>query len=309
LTDGRNALQAMQKSLHERRIPSDHLRLLDFRVTAGHPDLVGHSDRNQEPTPKYGDPAPLGGSFIVDFLARGRSMASGEFAVVATDKGAGAPPTPDKRRRDEMRAALKNNCKELLELVKESLLCASPEDWQYFWHNHIKEWVSLSDTIANLGSRLGIASRNAKDVAAKELTEELEAYFPEAAEELHFLMSVVESASKRAAGFLPAPEHQRRADFEIAARFHFWGAHVNMCLITLDLSALNVIELPMILRAQVFVTLRHAALEFNHATMQAAELRRADHDDDNGEVFHADVIEDDLEHAEELIRKYEKSRH
>lgn len=263
--------------------------------------------------PTYGDPVPLGGSFIVDFLVRDNSMATGEFPPVVaegTNIAARRPtPRPNKRRRDEVRATLNSVFHELLELIKESALNASPDAWEAFWFesDHIQEWISLCETLGKLRDRLGMRDREGSNRASQDLLALLETRFPEAAEELHFMKAVVDGASRRAAEFQPVPEAQRNEDFEAAARFKFWGSCFNMCMITLGAHARAMLEVPADIIPRVLAIMREAAIEFNHATMQAAELRRSD-DVQTGEVFPADAIGDDLEHAEELIRKYEEGR-
>lgn len=206
-----------------------------------------------------------------------------------------------------MRATLGSVFHEVLELLKESVLDASPDAWEDFWLEHIEEWISLCEALGKLRDRLGTRDREGSDRASQDLLALLERHFPEAAEELHFLKAVVDGASMRAAEFQPVPEAQRNEDFEAAARFKFWGSYFNMCMITLGAHAKGMLEVPASIIPRVLVIMRQAAIEFNHATMQAAELRRSD-DAETREVFPADAIEDDLGYAEELIRKYEEGR-
>ncbi len=64
---------------------SDHPRLLDLGADGPHPVDVGDFSGKQEPTPKYGDPASIGGSYIVDCLKNG-AQTSGRIRIVTPEE-------------------------------------------------------------------------------------------------------------------------------------------------------------------------------------------------------------------------------
>lgn len=260
-----------------------------------------------QPTPKYGDPAAIGGSFIVNCLINGNALTSGPIKVVSNEeiekaRAELASRSDEETLRQEMKATLKSVCRELLLLVRESVRTGRPEEWSEFWLEHLHEFDSMLATILKFSRRLGRPRKPREP--EEELFVALAARFPDAAEELHFLMSAFDSASRQASAFGPVPEDKRQEDLQIVARFSFWGAHFNICLLTLNLDASGLVKLNDALRDEVFATARHAALEFNHATMSAARLRRTEDAEESGEVERVD-FDDDLEHAEMVIRGLE----
>jgi len=78
-----------------------------------------------------------------------------------------------------------------------------------------------------------------------------------------------------------------------------------MCFFTLALFARGLVEIPDDLVMKIFETVREAALQFNHATLQAAELRDVVPPRVPTEEFAPVDIGDDLATSEATIQKAE----
>ncbi len=308
---------------------------------------MGDFQKSKGPAPKYPDPGPLGGSFIVNCLkGKEELLQTGKFRIPhqddldrASDLEAQAKQLEEKStqltlidldmgepsaaalkasarrlrsaraRRPDLRAALKSVCEELRELVEDSLDNETAEDWSAFWVQRIDEYIALFQAIGRLKDRLcDDGAKVEDDTLLVSLVDDLSVAFPEAGGELDFLTNIVDRAARRAATFATekVSDQNRDKDFECAGRFQFWGAHFNMCIFTLDLAAGGLVELKPSILEQIFVTARNAALQFNHATMEAAELRAADVERDEEDVRLPD--DDDMESTEVAITRFEADR-
>lgn len=258
----------------------------------------------EQPSPTYSDPAPLGGSFIVDCLKGSAPLNTNQLVIPTREEVEAARASlmkvPDRQRREEMRMTLRSVCRELLDLIETSLGSDSGEAWEDFWSEHIREYITLFETIQKFSRRLG--APRGKQVT---MLDDFAARFPDAAEELDFVINLVDSACQQAQDFGPVSEEHRDKDFAIAGRYDYWGAHFNMCMLTLDLCASNMVRIERPILDQVFVTARQAALEFNHAVMEASALRETDAVQSAEDVGEAISIDDDLESAEAAIARFE----
>ncbi len=251
------------------------------------------------PVTGFKDPAPLGGSFVFDFVDDPSPRISQTMPVV--DPGnptRAAEPVESPQERDAaktpkfMQATVMGACGVIVGLLAESLQEESATGWRAFWRANIDEFAGLFRFVGKHVKPLTTKhQKHADDVDDMVLKK-----FPEAKDELGFLRAMVEDASAEASCFEPISDEQGDdacdEDFKLAGRYRFYRSMFLMCLITLDYLVHRDLEVPPAIVKAVFADARSSAFEINHAVREAARLRdqSASTEDFLAHVVHGEAV-------------------
>lgn len=235
--------------------------------------FVAHA--NVLPRSQAGYMPGLGEYGVPSFLSRNNHSISGEFPTVPIHSSSSSISPAEERQALKTSAA--TIAAQLLSMCGEAIRLPSGADWLSFWAENYEEFVRLADSLRPLLRRIGLSEdaleRNARSNEQKILTA-----FPEAEDELRFLFSMMRRAHKSVMRFKKKPiaGHSRDADAALAADFNFWTRWFAICMTQLSLVAIaDDIQLESELKAQIFEIARHSAFQVNHASMEAANLRRS----------------------------------
>jgi hypothetical protein len=203
--------------------------------------------------------------------------------------------------------AARNIRSEMRRLLEEPLLEGNAEDWRSTFFRNFQAYEEYSRTHARLmrggGGDIGDVTSEDLQRATATVRELLSAHFAEAAGELDFVTSVVESAAKEAMAFAncTVSEDHRDEDLANVGRFSFYASVFGMCLNTLMLIVQRRLTTPRTIVEAVFEMARHAALEFDHATRVGKKLREGPSQVVREPVDRIGPDDDDLGHVEQMI--------
>jgi hypothetical protein len=251
----------------------------------------------------YDDPAPLGGSFIVTCAQATENTAT--MRALRANGGAFFANDQQEDRLPALRQTVKGVCDEIIAMISESLKAGSPAEWFEYWRSNNDVYDNLSRSLTHLASELGLSrekmlSLRNRDVAAER--------FPEAEDELAFIRGIVHNAISQAQQFneMPLREELKPKDFQAYCRFRYYGSVFSSCIVSLEYLGYHP-DVPVqtdVLEA-IFAEARSAALQFNHAVMEAGRLREPPDEGDYPDVEPIAIPDDDLVDVETAISKFE----
>jgi len=318
-------------------IPSDHHRLLDFGSGCSQNGPVDREFKFRLTSP-YDDPAPLGGSFVIDFATRTDTPTSDLPIVTAeeieaasrtthrsSDHSEAVPPARRSEHRPEHRVAavelitkdgrtprssrsdhrwmMKSLSKTIFDMVDDSLALESPAAWNEFWVSNLTSYSEMRDMIFTLAKRLG-DKRVLKPIRVDDdISPSLAACFPDELANLRLASRTVESCVAHAMKFGPVEENLRGQDYEIGRRFKTFANLYSVSMLTLDLVARGAAVQSAEVLDYVFMTVEFAASEFRDATMEAAQLRDPIRRDLQDVIRQIDALEDPDDDGDEEFNK------
>ena len=257
--------------------------------------------------------AELGGSFVVSVIDEASAETTGKFPIVKARKPAATPPTGAPQieitqDRQAARRTLQTVGNLAIALLKGALEAPTGAAWVEAAYASLEKFSEYSITISQLAALLGMDER-LKARTSDQIYGPIYTRFPDAANEVRFLVGAVAGAARRVAGFgaQQVPADKRAQDFEFAADFHHHGTTFDFCMSTLSYVARTSTPLRDDLLDEILAFARHSALEFSHASMEGARLRR-ESEPEVAVPDYSDAIEmpdGDLEDVEIALRQYE----
>jgi hypothetical protein len=232
--------------------------------------------------PRYDDPAPLGGSFLLQCASSVEQTGKTPIVVedAKRDPHHDALSAREHERRAERRKIVKaaaHVCDAVLSLIAESLASKTSSGWVAYWfdEDHLIEYEKHIQSLAEFVHKLGLDEK-LKD--SKRYESDVLARFPSAEGELAFLRGVYADAMDQARDFarVTIAEDQSGRDWELNAMFHYHSTAFSMCMLTLEyLAHHRDLAVSKELVDAVFDLARGAALELSHTVMEAASLRQS----------------------------------
>lgn len=260
------------------------------------------------------------------FFARIANHTTGEFPVFSPSPGS----VPQGRRRHVARqhdrtaspSEQRNALREAIAAVWDRLDSASRtalelqtgSEWIAFWTENFGEYVEDARTLRRLAQLYGVTDEHVAK-SAKGIEQRVMERFPDAQHEVRFLISMMKRSHRAAIRFAQkeVADKDRETDAGLAQDFNFWTEWFSICMSQLSFIAdpgegEEAIAAQQDVLNQIFEMARSAAIEVNHAAMEAANLRR----DERKVEGETDVslptmqIEDgDLVDVEMSIRRFE----
>lgn len=222
------------------------------------------------------------------FFERIAGHTTGEFPVVVGPLAPVAPrqrlgargsPDPSTQRR-ALRDAIRAVADRLDAVSQAALESSTAAAWVNFWQEKFLDFVEDSRTLRHLVQLSGIPK---EILASHESASEgqIMQIFPDSRHELKFLLSMMRRSHRTAVRFAdrPVADKDREADAGYAQDFNYWSDWFSICMSQLAFLAdsetgVGATEVAGEVVSQIFELARTAAIEVNHASMQAASLRR-----------------------------------
>lgn len=266
--------------------------------------FVAHA--NVLPRSQAGYMPGLGEYGVPSFFSRNTHSISGEFPTAQIYSTSSISLTEERQALKTSAVAI---AAQLRTMCGEAIRLPSGSDWLSFWIENYEEFVRLADSLGPLLRLIGI-SEDSLESNARGNEQKILATFPEAEDELRFLFSMMKRAHKSVMRFKkkPVDDLSRDADAVLATDFNFWTKWFAICMAQLALVAVadGGIQLGSELKDQIFETARHSAFQVNHASMEAANLRRSPSLEKTEQSSERTQIEDgDLVDVERAICRFE----
>ena len=264
--------------------------------------LIVGASQLRGPVAHYGDPAALGGSFIVTCANAAENTAT---MRALRESGATFIPNGEEERLPTLRQTVKGVCDEIVAMISGSLKASNRAAWIDYWRSNLDIYENLTRSLAHLASELGLNREKMRALRSRDVAAER---FPEAEDELAFIRGIVHDAATQARQFdeMPLRDELKAKDFEAYCRFRYYGSVFGSCIVSLEYLGFHpdVQVQPDVLEA-IFEEARNAALQFNHAAMEATRLREPPEVEDYSAIEPFEIPDDDLLDVEHTISKFE----
>lgn len=208
-------------------------------------------------------------------------------------------------RLPALRQTVKGVCDEIIAMISESLKAGSRADWLAYWRLNIDIYENLTKSLIHFARELGLSRDKMRPLHSHDVAAER---FPEAEGELAFIRGIVDDARSQAQRLAEVPvfDDLKAKDFEAYYRYRYYGTVFGSCIVSLEYLGYHpdVQVRPDVLEA-IFDEARSAALQFNHAVMEAARLREPHEETEHPAVELIAIPDDDLVDVEHAIGEFE----